>query len=71
MSPTLNVGFWSIFMLCDRTLARRVFDHETSLAIGSASLSFNFWQSFPLSHKFMVGKAYSISKCPDRGLEYG
>ncbi|MEH1788615.1 MAG: hypothetical protein V7L23_24275, partial [Nostoc sp.] len=30
----------------DRTLAKRVFDHKTSQAIGSASLSFNFWQSF-------------------------
>ncbi|MEH1782815.1 MAG: hypothetical protein V7L26_27670 [Nostoc sp.] len=34
----------------DRTLAKRVFDHKTSQAIGSASLSFNFWQSFPLTH---------------------
>ncbi|MFN6559084.1 MAG: hypothetical protein RMY28_004665, partial [Nostoc sp. ChiSLP01] len=31
----------------DRTLERRrVFDHKTSQSIGSASLSFNFRQSF-------------------------
>ncbi|WP_414514625.1 hypothetical protein [Nostoc sp. PCC 9305] len=34
----------------DRTLAKRVFDHKTSLAIGSASLSFNFRQSLTLNH---------------------
>jgi hypothetical protein len=39
-------------MLCDRTLERRVFDHKTSQAIGSASLSFNFRQAFTLSHTF-------------------
>ncbi|WP_292758862.1 hypothetical protein [Nostoc sp. NOS(2021)] len=34
----------------DRTLAKRVFGHKTSQAIGSASLSFNFRQSLTLSH---------------------
>ncbi|WP_181154397.1 hypothetical protein [Nostoc sp. 'Peltigera membranacea cyanobiont' N6] len=33
----------------DRTLAKRVFDHKTSLAIGSASLTFNFRQSLTLT----------------------
>ncbi|KYC34778.1 hypothetical protein WA1_49520 [Scytonema hofmannii PCC 7110] len=41
---------------------KREFDHKSSQAIGSASLSFNFQQSFPLSHtaRFMVQKFSQI-----------